>query len=354
MAKVRIVPKTIDPYGTTEVGAQLQALIDKTPDGYTIKFPDYATYWCDKGLKVYDRHGLDFEGNGTRIKRVTPKPYPDSPPKIHDDNYKANRTCSNWDVQRGSSLTWRYFSNSGANVHAGSRDDAYVVDLEAQHGMNFNGVTDVELDHVDCDHLYGDTLYFGRDFSAPGKVGGGKLCSKFYVHDGRYVGTGRQGISFTGAEDILYTRNLLANVRRTAIDIEPGSTVQRITISYCIFGRHRLTLLSSGGLATAPVGLITFDHNCIHGSPAMMTLTHGDKDHLRGPYIITNNWGDTPFGTPSGTLISIRYAVSAEVSGNHLVLQAGRNMYGVKGPAASNINVHDNTFVNGKEYQEIN
>ena len=51
----------------------------------------------------------------------------------------------------------------GANADAGTGDDAYVADLEAQHGIDIEGTENVEIYDVGIQHVYGDFVYFGRD-----------------------------------------------------------------------------------------------------------------------------------------------------------------------------------------------
>ena len=63
-----LVPRDIDATGSADVSRELQAFVDRVPDGSTVVFRRKAKYRIDDGLRLDARHDLDFKGNGTTLK----------------------------------------------------------------------------------------------------------------------------------------------------------------------------------------------------------------------------------------------------------------------------------------------
>ena len=136
----------IDATGGADVTAELQALIDRTPNGGVVRLQPGGRYRVEGTLLLVDRQRLTIDGNGARLFATT----------------TGGERRSHLRVVGGTDLVVRDLEIIGANPHAGLDDRAYQEDLVGQHGVRLEGVTDVELSHLRISDIYGDFVYVGR------------------------------------------------------------------------------------------------------------------------------------------------------------------------------------------------
>ncbi len=200
----------IDATGAADVTAELQALFDRTPDGDVVRLVAGGAYRVEGTIVLRDRHDLVIDGNGARIFATTTGAPDRCQIKIHG----------------GSGLKVRNLEIQGANPYAGLDERAYDPELEFQHGLALEGVTDVEVDRVNIHDTYGDHIFIGR------LVDGRRVTERVWIHDSSFARSGRQGIAIIDGRDVVIERNQLTDMRRATVDLEPveGLAVENIHI----------------------------------------------------------------------------------------------------------------------------
>jgi hypothetical protein len=234
----------IDATGATDVTADLQALFDRTPDGGVVQLQAGADYRVEGTLVLKDRRDLRIEGNGARIFATT----------------TAHRTRYHLRFVGGSDLVVRNLEVQGANPHAGDDDRAYIPELEAQHGISLDGVTDVELVGVNVHDTYGDLVYVGMHED------NSRWSQGVWIHDSVFARSGRQGIAVVAARDVVIEHNVLTDMRRATIDLEPSAAswgAENIHILENDIGPGRLLFVAAGG--NGPVNWVVVARNTLQG-----------------------------------------------------------------------------------------
>ena len=310
----------IDPSGTQDVTAALQAMIDGLPDGSTLKFASGGRYRIEGTLHVKNKDDLTIEGNGSLFFATT----------------TGDRTRSQWSFEGGSNVVVRDVVVKGANPQAGIGETAYVASLEAQHAFNIWSTHGIELDHVTATDVYGDFVYIGQQ--------AGGLATNVYIHDSTFARNGRQGITVTGGYGVRFVHNTITDTRRATFDLEPNGSAWgaiNVDIEDNVIGPGRLNLLSAGG--SGPVVDLTFSHNLIHrGAPMAVGDALGGR---RGPITIIGNVATASWGSSAGSaLLRFSHIDGLTVTGNTLPLQVGRGDLGVKATDSCQVAVADNTF----------
>jgi Right handed beta helix region len=263
--------ETIDATGASDVTAALQALIDRTPDGGVVQLEAGGAYRVEGTLVMEERHRLRIEGNGARIFATT----------IGDGSRSHLRIIG------GSDLVVRRLEIRGANAQAGLEEDAYVPDLEAQHGIRIEGATDVELDRVRVSDVYGDFVYLGRHLEDD------RWTERVWIHDSTFARSGRQGISVTGGRDVVIEHNTITDVRMATIDLEPHPSfgAENIHVIENRFGPVRLiSIAATGG---GRVDTVVVARNTLRGQ-ALRLIANPPDGTRRQRYWIVDNTSDTP------------------------------------------------------------
>ena len=235
----------IDASGRSDVTADLQALFDRTPDGGVIQLRAGADYQVEGTLLLKDRHDLRIEGNGARIFATT----------------RGDRSRGQLRLIGGSDLVVRNLEIQGANPHAGLEARAYVPELEAQHAIDLQGVTDVELDRVNLHDTYGDFVYLTNYWEDDER-----WSQKVWIHDSTFARSGRQGIAVVAARDVVIEHNRFTDMRRATIDLEPNGPrwgVNNIHVIDNQVGPGRLLFVAA--VAARPVDRVVIARNTLHG-----------------------------------------------------------------------------------------
>jgi Right handed beta helix region len=257
----------IDATGATDVTADVQALLDRTPDGGVVQLEREGDYRVEGTLVVEERHDLRIEGNGARIFATS----------------TADRTRSHLKIVGGSDLVVHDLEIHGANPHAGLGDQAHVADLEAQHGIALEGVIDVELDRVYIHDTYGDNVYVSRH------EGDRRWSERVWIHDSTFARTGRQGIAVVAARDVVIERNWITHMRRAAIDLEPTTQswgADNIHILENLVGPGRLLFVAAAG--AGPVNWVVIARNTLQGRDLGVWVVPPEGDRRQRFWVVDN------------------------------------------------------------------
>lgn len=329
------IPASIDASGGADVTDELNSFFSSTPDSSTISFPANARYRVEGTLMFVNRRSLTIEGNGATVVATTDGSGV-TPPATLAHLWPRGRR--HFLFRGGSNLVVRNLKVTGANPNAGIGDLAYSAALEAQHGFEFSGVQGGELDHVTVNDVYGDFVYFGAS--------SGILSLNIQIHDSDFERNGRQGMSFTGAQNILIERNNMSQVRRAHFDLEPNlpaDSIRQVTIRDNQFGPGRLLFLASGG-AAGTIEDIIVQGNTLTGKPLTIEMTPPIGSR-RSRIRIIGNVSDASFGSTI-PLMQFTRVDGLEVRANRNPLQANRSMVGVGAKESCNVVVADNEFLN--------
>jgi hypothetical protein len=264
----RRVPESIDSTGTDDVTEPLQEFLDGVPNGSVIEFRAGARYRIEGTLALARRRNLTVEGNGATVFATT----------------EGERERSQWTILGGSRIAFRDLIVKGAHPAGGVGDGAYQVELEAQHGFNILGATDVELDRVTVTDVYGDFVYMG----AFGEGARKRASENVWVHDSTFARNGRQGVAITAATNVVVERNQIDDVRRATFDFEPNSPrfgAKNVHILDNTVGPGRLLFVASHG--NGPVDDVVISGNQLPGHPLTMSVrSAGDR---RANWWVTDN-----------------------------------------------------------------
>jgi hypothetical protein len=334
------VPPGIDATGVRDVTPELLDFFAAVPDGGTIAFPAGARYRIEGTLRLRDRNGLTFEGNGAEFFATEARP----------EGYAAGgtypwRTRSHWHVIGGSNLTFRNVVVRGAHPDGGTSSGAYVPSLEAQHGFDVWGVNGLVLDRVRVTDVYGDFVYLSN------RRDNALWSSNVHIRDSHFERNGRQGIAFAGTRDVLIERSYIGHVRRASLDFEPyaaSAGVSGVTVRDNTFGPGRLLFIAAASSAEAPVRDITVAGNLLEGralnSIIRAPAARGDPTRTRyANFRLINNRSEWGYGSPEA-LIKIEGVDGVQVLGNHQPLDPLRSMTGVYVDWSCWVVVANNTF----------
>ncbi len=319
------VPSSIAGDCSADVTQALQAWIASVPNNSTLMFREGGCYRLDGSLRIEDRMGLVFEGNGATFKAMA------------DPDPRRRHVL----VVGGGDLVFRNLAVQGNHPHGGVSVEAYSAQREFQHAFSFQGVQGVRMERVKASDVWGDFVYIGPDLRSNRTVWSRNVT----IEGSTFERNGRQGIAIVAAEDVLISNNRLSQVRRATFNMEPTTAewgARRVRIMNNVTGRGRLLWFSSGG-AGSNVSDITIAGNVMQdetGTPVVFMVA--PRGARRGPILIENNTfivGGSPapgfrFGRVSG--ITLR--------NNRATFPAARQMIAVGLEEAQQVTIQGNSF----------
>lgn len=323
-----------DDTGASDVTAALLAFIATVPDGTAgspnrIVFGKNKRYRIDLLFQVTSRNWLIFDGNGSTLFTDVDAPY---------GNESTDRTRSHFRLLTCSNIRVTNLTIIGANVNAGLSDDAYYSPLEAQHGFESLSSTNITVDRVTIDNVYGDWIYCG----VAGALG---LTDGVLIELCTFGKNGRQGMSFVGCQNVEVRYCTTGLCRRSLMDFEPNgasSPAFNIYVHDNTFGLHRLSFVASKG-AVGECSNITVSRNtCV--SAISPVLIEPPAQNTRSNWVITDNSSETGFGSASGNAWYVRWCDGLTITGNTQPMQPGRNMVLVSLDECTNYVVSGNTI----------
>jgi parallel beta helix pectate lyase-like protein len=346
------VPASIDPTGVRDVTAELQAFLDSVPDGSTIDFPAGARYRAEGGVVLENRRGLTLEGHGATILATTDGRAVPKPAFVSGSRWPRNRRHLLF--MGGGDIVVRDLAVKGAHPGGGVAEEAYVKELEAQHGLEFHGVEGVELDRITVTDVYGDFVYLGAN--------AGSWTRNVRIHDSRFERNGRQGIAITAAENVVIEHNYIGNNRRATLDLEPNSEqggARHIVLRENTIGPGRLFFLASRGRGNN-VEDVTIEGNRL--TRALNILVAAQPGHRRARFRIVNNISTDQRGGPPGlfdymgtppALMTFKRIDGLEVRGNTNALPAAPRMVGVRAVESCEVAIAGNDFSGALQEAEL-
>ncbi len=270
------LPESIDRRGTHDVTAEMNSFFAQVPDGSTVVFPSGGRYRVEGTLLFEDRRNLTFDGNGSEVFAAT----------------EGEKRRLHFEFVRGADITIRDLRVKGGNPQAGLAKEAYDREREFQHGFSFRGTEGVLLERVTVTDVYGDFVYLGYDVR-----GNGEWTTDVVVRHSTFERNGRQGMTITGAEEVVIEGNRFTDVRHNVIDIEANDEKgggQSVRIEGNEARNWRFYFLTIGGQGT--VNEVSALNNQLSGrflgvlvKPARLGLSTP-----RSGLVIANNTSDTP------------------------------------------------------------
>ncbi len=332
------VPGSIDATGTDDVSVEMQAFLDAQSRNTTIVFPTSGTYRCENTLRIVDKYNWVIEGNGSTIVADT-------------DGSGVTPHASiqhQWPRQRshlmfiGGSYEVTALNVRGPHPDGGIGDDAYVVELEAQHGYALQGCKRFRLNDVTITDIYGDGAYLGPRVTT--------INRDVIFDDVTIMRNGRQGVGITSVDGFEFVNGHISAIRRATFDIEPNFSYdicRNVRIHDSTFGAGRLLFFASKG-AGGTIENITIEDNVLTGKAMIMEVQSPTGGPRRRGYIVRNNVSDTGHGGPSETCMWFVRVDDITVTGNTQPLQSGRNMHVARtDECCGTIDISGNTFPGG-------
>jgi hypothetical protein len=309
---VEMVPSGIADDCSVDVTGELLAWIGSVPDGSTLRFGPRACYRVDGSLRIEDRHGLTFEGNGATFRAVD----------------EGGRDRRHWWFVGGGDLVVRNLTVEGANPEAGTGEAAYDPDRAFQHAFALQGVDGAELRDVEAYDVYGDFVYIGPETG--GEVGV-RWSEEVVVADSTFARNGRQGIATVAGRDVELTGNELREVRRAVFNFEPTGEswgAEEVLVEGNTTGRARLLWLSSGGQGSNVSGITVRGNTMRERSGVPVIAVRTPEGHERGPVTVVDN--DFVVDGSPAPAFEFRRVREVAVEGNTAQFPARREMTAVQ------------------------
>ncbi len=289
------VPPSIDSTGTDDVTAKLNAFIDSVPDRSTITFPADGRYRVEGTLYLTHRHGLTFEGNRSVIFATE----------------RGTGDRRHIEAVGGSQLTFRLLQIKGANPKGGTAKEAYVPELEHQHGFSFRGTAGVLLDRVVVSDVYGDFFYLGYDRATLA------WARDVTVQDSYFARNGRQGATITGADNVSILRNRFHDVRMNVIDLEPNDEkggATNVLVKRNTARNFRYWFMPVGGQGDINNVTVADNRAQEHFFSVLIKPRREDVSTVRHSFVFTGNTGET---LANRSVFDITGLHSGRISGNY-------------------------------------
>lgn len=240
------VPAAIVDDCSVDMTTALHEWIASVPDNSILVFGEERCYNIERGMKLYDRFGLTFEGSGSTFQVFN----------------QGNGQRANWQIWGGGDLVFRDMIAIGANPNGGLDSGAYVRRLEWQHAWRFRGTQGALLDNVEGYDVYGDfvNISFDNRVAYPGPP-----TRNVTVRNSRFERNGRYGFTITHGENIILENSYIGDVRWSAINIELNHSVdvgRNFRMEGNRFGqsKHHLFVAKGAGMSES-VGDIIFRGN---------------------------------------------------------------------------------------------
>ena len=297
------VPASIDASGGSDASVALASFIASVPNGKTINFKAGGVYRLDAGLRILDRNGLTFEGNGATLRATATTGKPRTSPFL---------------LENSNSITIRNFILTGNNPDAGT-SASHHLDRQDQGGVNVYGGGDILIEGTTISGTWGDCVYVGANAGtwSDGVVYRDSVCKL----------NGRMGVALVAARHVLVERVSFDKIAMHAFDIEPDSSAggaTYVTIRNNTVGTYGLSTLfneyffAASGAQGSTVHDVTVTANRVSDNKGLK-ITIGTAG--RADIFVTNNTGAATLAGPIMRFVSV---VGLTVTGNHEILSGGQ------------------------------
>ena len=304
--------KNIDSTGKTDVTKQINDFFRTVRDGSVVHFAKNGKYKMDGVLLLTSRSNIEIDGHGSLIFAVTDGSRVE-PPSVQEFHHQWPRKRSQIAIRGGKNISISNLVIKGGSTVAGLSPAAYNSKFEAQHGIDAEGISGLNISNVRITDIWGDFVYLGR-WSA----GDESWTRDVVIRNCHFERNGRQGVALVGASNVLIEKNYVGYTRRSTFDIEPddGSTGSRnITIRNNTVGPGILLFIAAGG-QPALIENVIIDSNRLVGKTMNMTI-FTSKPGLKRNWRIAYNTSDSDlyFNSPIG-LINVTGVEKLEIIGN--------------------------------------
>ena len=285
-------------------------------------------------MRIIDKPNLTIEGDGALLFTDDPRPnqYATTLRYPYRNRYHVS-------IEGGNNITLRNLKIRGAHPNGGTSSNAYVVSLEAQHGINIYSTQGATIEGCEISDVYGDFVYVGYQK--------GVWASNITIRGNKMERNGRQGIAITGGDKVLIENNEIQDVRRSVFDLEANGVnggATNITIRGNRVGAKRLTWLANDGQGSN-IRNIVIDNN--YSTTGMNILVKTPQGHRRGPFVLTNNVSTTAYGTTLGAAWTFIRVDGLTIHGNEIQLQQNRNMHIAGLRDVTDVDIRDNEYPGG-------
>lgn len=327
-------PGSIDPTGHTDVTDALNGWFATVPDGSTIDLPAEAVYRCEGPIHLVGRHGLHINGHETTIAATT-----DGADVIPPDDLKHRWPRNRYHLSfvGCTAIHVNRLHIIGPHTEGGPSGD-YDRDLEAQHGVNVQGSTDVNLQRIGVRQVWGDFFYVGSTQQ--------QRSSNVRIRFADCDTNGRQGVAVTNASDVDVRDSAFHNIRMSWAVVETNTdadTVTNVTFRNNSTGYCRLPWVVVSGPGSN-VGAIHILNNTAHYRTGIPIIhAQAPTGDPRGTLVIRGNRMQGA-GSPQPAVRIIRYAHVEYVDNIITRLSADRTMTGFEARACGHVQVADNMF----------
>jgi len=204
---VETVPGSIAADCSVDVSAALETFLAQLPNDSTVEFPTEGCFRVERQITLPPKVGITLKGNGSRLLRTEVTPL--------ELRYPKSNIFLRFDIWRSSTI--QDFKIEGTNkqsdiVSLGTTYGAWMPSMEFDAGINLRGGTDVTIQRVVIDGVYGDGIQMQRWGGNPTNI---------VIRDVTITRNGRQGITMSAASNVLLDRVTITGSRRSAIDFEP-------------------------------------------------------------------------------------------------------------------------------------
>ncbi|MET0903099.1 MAG: right-handed parallel beta-helix repeat-containing protein [Acidimicrobiales bacterium] len=315
----------VDASGASDVSGPMAEFLATVPDGSTIELRAGGTYRMEEGFSIAGRCNLTIRGNGATFVATS----------------TGVSTRVSVRIEDSGGISVFNLRVVGANPMAGAKDDIFRPELAGQHGFGISRSTNVRLSGVSVTDTYGDFVYMGR-------WGGDAYTDGVLIEGSIFARSGRQGITLTGARNVLVETSIIIEAKRSTFDLEPGagaaSTVENVIIRNNVISNGALSFVSAEG--HGPVDHITIQGNQVLGMPLSITVEDLDAG-LRQDWKVLDNTSNLPAGGAEGATMRFVLIDGLEVHGNLQPMKPDREMYLVGATNSCNLSVSGNTIPNG-------
>ena len=302
-ATVVDIPASIDATGAQDVTQALNTVLAAAPDGATVRFPAGGRFRIDGVMTVAGKRDLTIDGQGSTL--VAPTDGAEHPAPDYRLRGSWPRLRRHVVVADSSGITIRDLAVAGPN--AGGR---YVARLEGQAAFTITRTHDVLLDGVTARAVYGDGVYL-VDASSGVTVRG---CTFDHI--------GRQGVAVVDASDVRVEHCTIADVARSAIDLEPGrGQAMHVHVQDNDIRNVENFLLAAVG-AGPNVGDVWIEGNRVRGGRGVSVYA-GVAHSLRSGIHIVGNTGAGASAGYQGALLRFERFDGVEVTGNRQSVRSG-------------------------------
>jgi len=290
------IPAKIASDCSTDATRPILAWIASVPNNSVLSFAKGACYRIEQTLELRHRHGLDFEGNGSKFRSL-------NPPSDHR---------ALWRIIDSTRIALHDMTITGSYARGGT----FTTSLQHAHAVDIDG-SNVDIDNVTMTDVAGDCVYFGRGSTTALTLSSGT------VHDSTCLRTGRNAIAVVAGNNILVHQVTTGSIGYDVFDVEPnldsGWGSNGVTFDDNTIGSYAKNAYSI--VEGAPISNQSFTNNRVVGQGLKIGIADPANVGYRPQNVtITGNSSDTP---EEPAAINVDHVDGLTVTGNTIPMTGG-------------------------------